>query len=62
MNFGLRCDSANYEAQIEHGIQKEVRFGVPLSDKMKCLVKNFSLYLLSFVIIVKNIQKNTTLQ
>ena len=38
-------------------VRKELRFKVPLPDNIRRLVKNFSMYLLGVVIVVKNLLK-----
>jgi len=45
----------------DENILKEMRFNVALLVNVLRLINNFSIYLLEFVIIVKNLLKSTTL-
>lgn len=58
MNFGLEW----YSDQNEANGQEEMSFNAPLTGNTRRLVKNFSVYLFEYVIIVKQIQKSTALK
>ena len=49
------------EVPDEANKENEIWFNVALQSNTRRLVKNFSIHLLGFVIIVKNLRKNATL-